>query len=58
MLMGFVNAGLMTLEQTIAPLLGANVGTTLSMQAVSFHINDYCFVAISQDLSFRCYYLR
>lgn len=50
MLLGFVNAGLMTLEQTIAPILGANIGTTLSMQAVSFKINEYCFVAITAGL--------
>jgi phosphate:Na+ symporter len=50
MLLGFVNAGLMTLEQSIAPILGANIGTTLSMQAVSFKINDYCFVAITAGL--------
>lgn len=50
MLLGFVNAGLMTLEQTIAPMLGANIGTTLSMQAVSFKINEYCYVAITSGL--------
>jgi phosphate:Na+ symporter len=50
MLLGFVNAGLLTLEQTIAPMLGANIGTTLSMQMVSFHINDYAFFAITIGL--------
>jgi phosphate:Na+ symporter len=50
MLVGFVNAGLLTLEQSIAPILGANIGTTLSMQAVSFRISDYAFVAIAMGL--------
>ena len=47
MLVGFINAGLMTLEQSVAPMLGANIGTTLSMQAISFKLGDYCFVAIA-----------
>lgn len=40
MLVGFVSAGLMTLPQTIAVLLGANVGTTLTPQLVAFRIFD------------------
>jgi phosphate:Na+ symporter len=50
MLVGFVNAGLLTLEQSIAPIFGANIGTTLSMQAVSFRISDYAFVSIAIGL--------
>ena len=46
MLAGFINAGVMTLEQAIAPVFGANIGTSLSMQLVSFHIADYCWAAI------------
>ncbi len=46
MLAGFINAGVMTLEQSIAPIFGANIGTSLSMQLVSFHIADYCWAAI------------
>lgn len=47
MTVGFVNAGLMTLAQSIAVILGANIGTTLSMQIVSLHLTDYCFFAIA-----------
>jgi phosphate:Na+ symporter len=50
MLVGFINAGLMTLEQSIPPMLGADIGTTLSMQFVSFRLGDYCFVAIAVGL--------
>ena len=46
MLAGFINAGVMTLEQSIAPVFGANIGTSLSMQLISFHIADYCWAAI------------
>ncbi|MBN1270563.1 MAG: Na/Pi cotransporter family protein [Kiritimatiellae bacterium] len=47
MLVGFINAGLMTLAQSVPPMLGANIGTTLSMQMISFKLGDYCFFAIT-----------
>jgi len=47
MLVGFVNAGLMTFSQTVPAMLGANIGTTISMQIVSFKIGTYCYVAIT-----------
>lgn len=43
---GFINAGLMTLPQSIAPILGANIGTTLSVQLISFKLSDYCLPAV------------
>ncbi|MDZ8119012.1 Na/Pi cotransporter family protein [Pontiella agarivorans] len=42
----FINAGLMTLTQSIAPILGANIGTTLAVQLISFKLSDYCLPAI------------
>ncbi len=47
MLVGFINAGLMSLGQSVPVMLGANIGTTLSMQLISFKLTDYCFVAIA-----------
>ena len=47
MLVGFINAGLMTLSQSVPVMLGANIGTTLSMQLISFKLADYCFIAIA-----------
>jgi len=46
MLAGFINAGVMTLSQSIAPVFGANFGTSLSMQLISFDISAYCWAAI------------
>ena len=43
---GFINAGLMPLAQSIGPMLGANIGTTLSMQLISFKLSDYCMIPI------------
>jgi len=53
MLVGFVNAGLVTLVEAIPPILGANVGTTISMQAISLKLGDYCFFAIALGLITR-----
>lgn len=47
MLVGFVNAGLTTLSQSVPAMLGANIGTTLSMQMISFKLDRYCFFAIA-----------
>lgn len=50
MLVGFVNAGLLTLSQAVPPVLGANFGTTISMQVISFRLDDYCFLAMAAGL--------
>ena len=43
---GFLNAGLLTLVQAVVPIAGANLGTTLSMQLVSFKMGDFFYVPI------------
>ena len=50
MLVGFINAGLMSLAQAVAPMLGTNLGTSLSMQLVSFRLADYCYAGIVAGL--------
>lgn len=47
---GFINAGIMTLSQSIGPVLGANIGTTLSVQMISFKLGAYCLPAIFAGL--------
>jgi phosphate:Na+ symporter len=47
MVVGFINAGLMSLAQAMPVVLGANIGTTLSMQAISFSIGKYALFAIT-----------
>lgn len=53
MMVGFINAGLMTLGQSVPVMLGANIGTTLSMQLISFKLADYCFLAIALGFLLR-----
>ncbi len=50
-LVGFTNAGLMDLAQAVSVAFGANVGTTLSMQIISFDIGRYCFLVIFGGLT-------
>lgn len=40
MTVGFVNAGLMSLQQAIGIILGANIGTTVTAQLIAFNLTD------------------
>ncbi|MBS4030337.1 MAG: Na/Pi cotransporter family protein [Clostridiales bacterium] len=46
MVVGFANAGLMTLPQAVGTILGANIGTTVTAQIVSFKVSALVFPAI------------
>ncbi len=39
MIVSFVNSGLMTLYQAAGPILGANIGTTITSQLVAFNLS-------------------
>ena len=41
MVIGFVNAGLMTLTQAIGVIYGANIGTTVTAQLLAFKITKF-----------------
>jgi Na/Pi-cotransporter len=47
MTVGFVNAGLLTLQQAIGVIFGANIGTTITGQIVSFKLNDIALPAVT-----------
>ncbi|GEM_PF-813769 len=40
---GFVDSGVMGLESAVGIIYGANIGTTLTAQFMSFHIAGYCW---------------
>ncbi len=46
MVVGFANAGLMNLSQAISVIIGANIGTTVTAQIVSFKIGVVAFPAV------------
>ena len=45
-MMGLVNANLMTVEQSIAVMLGQEIGTTITAQIVAFDIGNYRLLLI------------
>ncbi len=57
MLVGFVEAGLMTLTQAIGVILGANVGTTVTAQLIAFKLDAYALPAIAVGVFLRFFVL-
>lgn len=50
LLLGLINAGIMTLPESVAPMLGANIGTTLAMYVISLRVGDLCFLGIAAGM--------
>ena len=50
MLIGFVQAGLLTLHQAMGIILGADVGTTFTVQLLAFTIYDYALLLVGLGL--------
>ncbi len=46
MVIGFVNAGLMTLVQSLGVIFGANIGTTITAQIIAFKLTDFALPII------------
>lgn len=46
MIVGFVNSGLMNLTQALGTIMGANIGTTITAQIVSFNIYSLALPSI------------
>ncbi|MCC0782331.1 Na/Pi cotransporter family protein [Clostridioides sp. ES-S-0108-01] len=46
MVVGFVNAGIMNLSQAIGVIMGANIGTTVTAQLVSFNLEGIAPIAL------------
>jgi len=47
MMIGFVSAGLMTLQQAVSVILGANIGTTVTAQLIAFKLTKAALPAIA-----------
>ena len=43
MLIGLVNAGIMSLSQAVGVIMGANIGTTVTAQLIAFKLGHYAF---------------
>lgn len=53
MLVGFVNASLMNITQALSVILGANLGTTITVQLIAFDISNYALLMIGLGFIFR-----
>ncbi len=53
MLIGFVSAGLMTLQQAVGVILGANVGTTVTAQLIAFKLTEMALPAIAVGVALK-----
>jgi len=47
MVVGFVNAGLMSLVQALGVIFGSNIGTTITAQLIAFQLTDYALPIIA-----------
>lgn len=47
MVIGFVNAGIMSLPQAAGVIMGANLGTTVTAQLIAFKVTDYAPLAVA-----------
>jgi len=56
MLVGFVDAGLMTLTQGVGVVLGANIGTTVTAQLIAFRISRYALPVIALGVLLRFFF--
>ncbi|MFO7976758.1 MAG: Na/Pi cotransporter family protein [Candidatus Hydrogenedentota bacterium] len=50
MTVGFVNAGLLTMQQAIGVVFGANIGTTITAQIIAFRLDALAYPAIAVGL--------
>ncbi len=46
MVVGFVNAGLLSLQQAVGIVFGSNIGTTITAQIIAFKLNDIALPAV------------
>ncbi|MEZ4674925.1 MAG: Na/Pi symporter [Caldilineaceae bacterium] len=47
LLVGFISAGLMSLEQSIGVILGADIGTTMTAQIIAFKVTQYALALVA-----------
>lgn len=52
---GFVNSSLMTLQQAVGVILGANIGTTITGQLIAFKATSYAFPMIAIGFAFATF---
>lgn len=46
LVVGFVSAGLMSVQQSIGVIMGAEIGTTITAQIIAFKVTKYALIAV------------
>jgi phosphate:Na+ symporter len=47
LVVGFISAGLMSLQQSVGVIMGANVGTTITAQIIAFKVTQYALALVT-----------
>ncbi|MGI9326542.1 MAG: Na/Pi cotransporter family protein, partial [Pseudomonadales bacterium] len=47
LVVGFTTAGIMTLQQSVGVIMGANIGSTMTAQIVAFNVTQYAMLPIA-----------
>ncbi len=55
MFVGLASAGVLSLAQAVPLILGGNIGTTLTVQIISFKLSDYSLLLIAIGVMFRIF---
>ena len=53
MVVGFVNAGLLSLERAIVLIMGANIGTTITAQMIAFKLDSLALPAVAVGVAIQ-----
>ncbi len=54
LLVGFASAGLLRLSDTLSVILGANIGTTVTVQLLAFQVADYALALVGLGYTLLC----
>ncbi|HHZ20037.1 MAG TPA: Na/Pi cotransporter family protein [Firmicutes bacterium] len=57
-IIGLLNARLLTLTQTLVVLMGANIGTTFIAQLIAFRVDNYALLAVGVGFGLRYFAKR
>ena len=57
-LVNFINAGLISLTNSIGIIFGANIGTTVTVQVIAFNLDQYVFPAIGIGAILKLFFDR
>ena len=58
LVVGFVSAGLMTLQQSIGMIMGASIGTTVTAQIVAFKVTGYALIPVAVGFAMQFFSKR